>query len=104
MTHTLTTEETAVRARIAEIRAELKDLAAKRKLILGVYRMPHGTPEHKQAMVNVRQALGIPEDYMVKWAPHAIPNRFLWRAETHQKHLQLAELTGKPHVREPLPA
>jgi hypothetical protein len=98
----LTPEEKARRAKIVEVRKELKELAAKRRLILEIYRTPHDTPEFLAAMKQARATLGIPEDYQARWAPHAIPGRLWWRAETHTAHIKLAQLTGKPHVVEQL--
>ena len=98
MTYIITPEEQARRDQIAQAKQALKELAAKRRLILSIYRTPHGTPEFLEAMKKARATLSIPEDHMARWAPHAIPGRLWWRAETHAAHLKLAELTGKPHV------
>jgi len=105
MTYTITPEEQARREAIAAAKAKIKELAAKRRLILQCYRMPHGTPEHKQAMADARKALGLDTArFLGPWNVHCVPGRHDWRGDTHAAHLELAALTGKPHVRDPLPA
>lgn len=98
----LTPEEKAKRAQIAELRGQIKKLAATRRLILDAYRLPHKAPEHQKALDDACVKLEITN--VGQWQRHCIPGRFWWRDEVHALHLQLAELTGRPHAREPLPA
>ena len=100
MTYTITPEEKARREQIAQAKQKIKDLAAKRRLILSIYRTPHGTPEFLKALAEARKTLGIDEKYVGPWNAYCTPGRFDWRGDTHIAHLELAQLTGKPHVRE----
>ena len=102
MTYTITPEEKARRDAIAAAKQKIKELAAKRKLILSIYRTPHGTPEFLKALADARKVLGIDEKYIGRWNAHCVPGRFDWRGDVHWAHLELAKLTGKPHVREPV--
>ena len=98
----LTPEEKAKRARIAELKVIIKKEASDRRLIKAAYRLPHGSDENKAAMALARTACGIDPKHVYSWNAHAIPDRNYGRASIHGWHVELGNLTGKPHVMEQL--
>ena len=87
-------EEIARRARIQYLRNKIKPLVQNRRLIKAAYRLPHGSPEHLQRLVELRSLLGYKE---YSYAAHCQPGRHDYKSELTCYHMELAGLRGKVH-------
>ena len=100
----LTAEEKEHRAAVSAVRDLIRKEAVLRRMIKAAYRLPHSSDLNKAAMQAAREACGIDPKHVYPWNQHCIPQRDYGRAGIHALHLRLAELTGKPHVKELQPA
>lgn len=93
----LTEEEKARRLRMAELRGEIAAMAAIRRAVKVIYRMPHGSPEFiaaKHAFIKANKLKTY--DYNPGWAALS-PQRDFNRAKITEAHIELAKLRGKSH-------